>query len=55
MKFEIHFHDEVEHESLEECIESFQMYLIDCVQNHDVSAFQFYKLESNSNETIKRN
>lgn len=42
--YEIVFRDEVEHESIHECIDSFIDYLNECVKNGDVSAFQFYRL-----------
>jgi len=45
MKFEIVFRDEVEHESLDECIDEFIEYLTECIRNGDVSAFQFYELK----------
>jgi len=47
-KFEIVFRDEVEHESMDECIDVFLEYLKDCVETGDVSAFQFYELEDRS-------
>lgn len=49
-RFEIVFRDEVEHESMDECIEAFMDYLADCVRDGDVSAFQFYTLKEGSND-----
>jgi len=49
-KFEIVFRDEVEHESMDECIDVFLDYLRDCVRNGDVSAFQFYVLDGDDDE-----
>ena len=44
-KYEIVFCDEVDHESIDECIASFLEYLKECVENEDVSAFGIYKIE----------
>tara|TARA_R100001510_G_scaffold33261_1_gene29749 strand:+ start:5756 stop:5911 length:156 start_codon:yes stop_codon:yes gene_type:complete len=49
-KFEIHFHNEVEHESIEECIDTFKQYLAKCVDTGDISVFQFYELKEGNIE-----
>ena len=50
-KFEIVFRDEVEHESIEECYNTFLKYLADCVRDGDISAFQVYQLKEGNSES----
>ena len=49
-KYEIAFRDEVEHDNLDDCVESLIDYLQECVQNRDVSAFGIYQLRGTDDE-----
>lgn len=44
MKFQIHFHDEVEAESEEQAIDEFLDYLAECVKFGDVTPFEFQEM-----------
>ena len=45
MKIEIVFRDEVEHDSMEDAYDAFLAYLAKCVEEGDVSTFQFYEMD----------
>jgi hypothetical protein len=50
MKFKVTFIDEFESESFEDCCDELLIYLSQCVDNKDVTAFDLVQLSNNKGE-----